>query len=378
MLLSKTEADPMEPFKNEFSFKNACRIADRIHLAHPAFPMATFRKGLEKELEPLELKSRMQVIARRIAENLPSQPPEMFPILVKTLAKDETDQIGLRGFAVWPLTEIVATRGLDSFKASMDALHEMTKCFTAEFAIRPFLRLHRKKTLAHLKKWSKDPDPHVRRLISEGTRPLLPWGERLPEFMTDPGLAMPLLERLHRDESDYVRLSVSNHLNDFSKAHPELVMETLSKWRDAGPDDPLFAKLARHASRTLIKQGHSGALSYHGFGLADDLKLVESTATTAVKLGGHLEYRLRVKNTSLKPMRVLFDYAILHLKANGTQSPKVFKGRTKDLAPGGIWEIQGKHPIKPITTRVYYSGAHGFEPRLNGKAFNPLEFHLEI
>lgn len=365
----------MEPFKNAFSYPNACRIAERVRHVYPAFPMAAFRRGLEKELEPLELKQRMQLIGRRIEAGLPDHPPEMFPILVKTLAENDDDMDGLRGFLVWPLTDIVARRGLDFFEEAMAALHGMTRVFTGEFAIRPFLRKHRERTLRHLKKWAKDPDEHVRRLVSEGTRPLLPWGERLPELMADPGLAMPLLEILHRDKSDYVRLSVSNHLNDFSKSHPEMVLETLAKWRDAGPVDAKFTKLARHACRTLIKQGHPQALAYHGFGAAESLEIVGFSLTTPlVKIGGHLEYRLKVKNTSPTPLHVLYDYAILHRKANGSLTPKVFKGRTKKLAAGEIWEITGRHSMKPVTTRVYHSGVHQIEPRLNGKAFGPLDF----
>lgn len=367
----------MEPFKNAFSFPNACRIAERIRHVHPGFSMATFRRGLEKEIEPLELKQRMQLIGHRIEAGLP-EAPELFSILTRALPQNEDDAEGLRGFLVWPLTDIVARRGLDHFDEAMAALREMTRVFTGEFAIRPFLREHQQRTLRHMKKWAKDPDEHVRRLVSEGTRPLLPWGERLPALMADPGLAMPLLEILHRDKSDYVRLSVSNHLNDFSKSHPELVLETLAKWRDAREPDARFAKLARHACRTLIKQGHPQALAYHGYGSADDLEIVDfSISNPSVKIGGYLEYRLVVRNISPNPLRALYDYAILHRKANGGLTPKVFKGRVKELAAGEIWEISGRHSMKPVTTRVYYTGLHRIEPRLNGKAFPPLDFDLQ-
>lgn len=369
----------MEPFKNAFSYQNATVIAERIRAVHPDFSMSAFRKGLEKELEPLELKDRMRLLGRRIEAGLPAHPPEMFPILVKALAKDEDDRDGLRGFRVWPLTDIVARRGLDFFDESMAALREMTRCFTAEFAIRPFLREHRQRTLRQLKRWCKDPDEHVRRLVSEGMRPLLPWGERLPELMADPGQALPLLESLHRDKSDYVRLSVSNHLNDFSKEHPGLVLEFLEKWRGISPAHPGFEKLSRHACRTLLKQGHPGALAFHGYGTATDLEVVAfSTESPVVKLGGHLDYRLVVKNTSRAPLRVLFDYAILHRKANGSLSPKVFKGRKRDLAAGEIWEIEARHPMRPVTTRVYHAGLHQLEPRLNGRVFPTIDFQLKL
>lgn len=369
----------MEPFKNAFGYKNACLIADRLLHAHPDFPLKDFCRGLEKALEPLELKDRMRLLADRIEAGLPSHPPELFPILVKTLAANEADKQGLRGFLVWPLTEIVARRGLGHFDESMAALREMTRCFTAEFAIRPFLREHQKRTLQQLRKWCSDPDPDVRRLVSEGSRPLLPWGERLPGLMADPTLTLPLLDSLHRDESDYVRLSVSNHLNDFSKVHPELVVETLAKWRERSPSNPRLEKLARHACRTLVKQGHAGALGLHGFGSAKALKLDECVLPDpSVKLGGELSYRIIVRNTSREKLRVLFDYAILHRKANGTLTPKVFKGRIRDLAPGESWEIDGRHSFKFVTTRVYHAGQHAFEPRLNGKVFPAVGFLLEI
>ncbi len=367
----------MEPFKNEFSYPKARRIAEALKHAHPAFSLPRFSKGLEAELVLLELKQRVHLIADRIEAGLPAHPPEMFSILVKALATHEADTRGIRGFPVWPLTEIVARRGLEHFPESMAALAEMTNRFTAEFAIRPFLRQHPERMLQQLHAWCKHPDEHVRRLVSEGSRPLLPWGGNLPQLLEPPHPTLGLLEKLHRDSSDYVRLSVSNHLNDFSKQHPTLVIETLARWMRENPDDSRLGKLARHACRTLLKAGHPGALRLHGYGSAKSLELAVSTlAPHSVKLGGHLGYRLVVRNNSRRAIKVMFDYAILHLKANGTLSPKVFKGRTRKLEPGEQWEITGRHSLKPVTTRVYHAGRHGFEPRLNGRAFPSMEFLL--
>jgi 3-methyladenine DNA glycosylase AlkC len=368
----------MEPFKNEYSYQNACRIAARLVSVHPDFPLTAFRRGLEKALEPLELKQRMHLLAERLEACLPAHPPELFRILVKTLATGEADRDGLRGFLVWPLTEIVARRGLAHFEEAMDSFREMTRCFTAEFAIRPFLREHSERTLKQLHVWCGDPDAHVRRLVSEGSRPLLPWGGNLPQLLEPPHPTLELLEKLRDDPSDYVRLSVSNHLNDFSKHHPDLVIETLTRWRKANPGDARLEKIARHACRTLLKSGHAGALGLHGYGSGKSLDLEKSGLTkNSVKPGGQLEYRLLIRNTSRRSIKVMFDYAILHRKANGTLSPKVFKGRTRELAAGGRWEIEGRHSFKPVTTRVYHAGGHGFEPRLNGRVFPALDFTLE-
>jgi 3-methyladenine DNA glycosylase AlkC len=371
----------MEPFKNEFSHHKARRIAECLKRAHPAFSVPRFCKGLEQALEQLELKQRMSLIADRIEAGLPDDPRVMFPVLTSALASDRSDKSyssGLSGFLVWPLTEIVARRGLAHFDEAMSALCEMTRRFTAEFAIRPFLRHHPARTLAQLHSWCAHPDEHVRRLVSEGSRPLLPWGGNLTELLQPPYPTLPLLEKLHRDPSDYVRLSVSNHLNDFSKHHPQLVITTLERWRRAAPDDVRLDKLTRHACRTLLKAGHPAAMKLLGYASAAALELAAfELCKPSVKLGGHLDYRLVIRNTSHKSLRVMFDYAIHHRKANGSLSPKVFKGRIRALSPGEVWEISGRHPIKPVTTRVYHSGIHGFEPRLNGRSFPMEEFTLK-
>lgn len=365
----------MEPFKNEFSHQKARRIAECLKHAHPDFSIPRFCKGLEQALEPLELKQRMSLIADRIEAGLPEDPRLMFPVLTASLGADAS---GLSGFLVWPLTEIIARRGLTHFDEAMAALREMTRRFTAEFAIRPFLRHHPERTLAQLHAWCAHPDEHVRRLVSEGSRPLLPWGGNLTELLQPPHPTLSLLEKLHRDPSDYVRLSVSNHLNDFSKHHPPLVIATLDRWRRDAPDDARLDKLARHACRTLLKAGHPEAMKLLGYGSAASLELAAfELGKPSVRLGGHLDYRLVIRNTSRKSLRVMFDYAIHHRKANGSLSPKVFKGRIKELAPGESWEIQGRHAIRSVTTRVYHPGLHGFEPRLNGRTFPMLEFTLK-
>ncbi len=367
----------MEPFKNAFSAEKAKYIAAALKRAHPAFPTARFQKGLETALEPLELKDRMILLAGRVEQCLPEDPRVMFPILTATL--EASDKPGLRGFLVWPLTEIVARRGLGHFKESMAALEAMTKVFTGEFAIRPFLKSHPEKTLKQLHAWCAHPNEHVRRLVSEGSRPLLPWGGKLMGLLEAPHPTLDLLEKLRLDPSDYVRLSVSNHLNDFSKHHPELVISTLKRWLAENPDDPRLAKIARHSCRTLLKAGHPGAMGLLGFGSATAL-VVEtfSLSDIKVRLGGSIGYRIVIRNSSRKPLKAMFDYAIHHRKSNGGLSPKVFKGRVKELAPGERWEITGKHPVKPVTTRVYYSGIHSFEPKLNGKAHPAAEFLLDL
>lgn len=74
-----------------------------------------------------------------------------------------------------------------------------------------------------MRDWIRDPDHHVRRLVSEGTRLRLPWAMQLPGLIQDPTPMLPLLEALRDDKEEYVRSSVANHLNDIAKDHPDLV-----------------------------------------------------------------------------------------------------------------------------------------------------------
>ncbi|MGD9418245.1 MAG: DNA alkylation repair protein [Verrucomicrobiota bacterium JB025] len=366
----------MEPFKNAFDYRNALRIGRAIKAAHPDFSLPAFRRGLEDALGTRELKDRMRLLADRIEAGLPGDPRVLFPILTRALG-DETS--GLGGFAVWPLTEIVARRGLDHHHAAMDALESMTCRFTAEFAIRSFIRAKPEPTFRQLHHWCGHPSEHVRRLVTEGSRPLLPWGGRLPELLAPPFPTIDLLEHLHRDPSDYVRLSVSNHLNDFSKSHPGLVLETLARWLDQSPGDPAQQKLARHACRTLFKQGHPGALKLHGYGSPDSLETSAiQLETPSVKLGGKLPWQLSIRNRSQQPVLVMCDYAIHFMKANGALKPKVFKGRTRELAPGETWHVSGAHPFRPVTTRVHYPGTHRIEPLVNGRAHPAADFQLVL
>jgi 3-methyladenine DNA glycosylase AlkC len=74
----------------------------------------------------------------------------------------------------------------------------------------------------------------VRRLVSEATRPRLPWAAQLRRLMADPTPNIELLEGLVDDPSDYVRRSVGNHLNDISKDHPALAVDLARRWAPRG------------------------------------------------------------------------------------------------------------------------------------------------
>lgn len=142
----------------------------------------------------------------------------------------------------------------------MNALYALTARFTSEFAIRIFLIQHQDRTLSQIMEWTSDPNPHVRRLCSEGTRPRLPWGKRVPSLITSPRLTIPILEALKNDPSLYVRRSVANHLGDIAKDHPDTAFGVCERWlrEEASPD---LRWVIRHAVRYPAKKGIASALT---------------------------------------------------------------------------------------------------------------------
>ena len=191
----------------------------------------------------------------------------------------------------------------------------MTKLFSSEFGIRYLLIKHQSQSLEILKSWLNDPCRHVRRLISEGTRPLLPWAMQLVELKQTPDLVLPLLKRLRDDESEYVRRSVANHLNDISKNHPDWVAEVIADWFQVS--SPNRQKLLKHAARTLIKQGHPATLSVFGFGDTSKLDVSLVLDKQKMKLGETICLRLTINNRSEQINQLLIDYVVYHKKANG-------------------------------------------------------------
>ncbi|MCR2747435.1 DNA alkylation repair protein [Limnobacter parvus] len=244
-------------------------LAQNILYAHKAFPADEFCKHALSNLEPLELMQRAQHIANSLRQFLPANYTQAVSILIESFTPAEADvgSLGVAGFFYLPHSVFIADYGLDPsynhgedpFNVSTQALRELTMRFTAEFAIRPFLIHQPERTLAQVGKWLSDPNPHVRRLCSEGTRPKLPWGKRIQSFVVNPQPTLPILEHLKDDNELYVRRSVANHLGDIAKDHPELVFSICERWLQAGASTDL-KWLIRHAVRYHAKKGNARAL----------------------------------------------------------------------------------------------------------------------
>lgn len=243
-------------------------LAHNISLVYPTFDGKAFQRTALNGLKPLSILRRGHHLARALREHLPKRYGNAIHILIQSLTPPQTamEDLGLAVFFYLPHVSFVATYGLDPahndghdpFEISMLAQYELTKRFSAEFSIRPFLIQSPERTLAKLTEWTKDSDPHVRRLCSEGTRPRLPWATRIPAFIKDPRPVLPILEVLKDDADLYVRRSVANHLGDIAKDHPRLAFELCERWLEGATKERKW--LLRHAVRHPAKKGVKAAL----------------------------------------------------------------------------------------------------------------------
>jgi 3-methyladenine DNA glycosylase AlkC len=327
--------------------------------------------------QELSLMQRLRAAAQALNSMLPQA--KGADAVLATLRSDRQ----LSGWVSLVCCEYIAHHQHLSLKQGLLYLQEMTGFFSAEFAIRHFIIKQPEATLAILATWLKHKNYHVRRLVSEGTRPRLPWGTRLGIFIKQPELVMPLLVALRDDEEEYVRRSVANHLNDIAKDHPRLIIETAQQWLAEESLSLLNnvqrkqrVKLIRHACRTLLKQGQPNVMVLFGYQPADDVHCRLASDQLCVSFSGNFEFEMLLEKRTDVDNLLMVDYVVYFQKANGKQAPKVFKWLDRGFTHKTIDKIAGKHSFKKISTRKYYPGIHRLEVMVNGTKKAQIEFEL--
>ena len=366
-----------EPLKNQFGEEIPEKIAGMILAVYPAFDSAAFVRDSLDGYESLSLTERGWKIAHALRQYLPDDYEVAVEILVASLGPklERTEGNGMAPFLYSPHVFFVAKYGLDHFEASMLAQYELTQRFTAEFSIRLFLEKYPKPTLARLEMWATDPSVHVRRLVSEGTRPRLPWASRLRGFMEDPKPVIELLELLKNDPELYVRRSVANNLNDIGKDHPNLLVDTTRRWmKDATPER---SWLVRHALRSAVKRGDPGALAVLGYKKDVNVAIRKvSIEPKQVAIGGSVAITFEIANQNAIKQRALVDLQVHFIKAHGKGNPKVFKLKAVELAPQEFVPMQKKISVANMTTRKHYPGIHKVDVLVNGSVKQLGAFEL--
>ncbi|HEX5372418.1 MAG TPA: DNA alkylation repair protein [Aquabacterium sp.] len=379
-----------EPFKNLINPSVVEAVAHHLRRVDQGFDAPRFKALALAGLERLEFKARAQHLAAALLATLPEDVDTCATWLErslkavpaprrehdpdKELGSLGTDDTGVGGWALWAYGEVMAQRGLPHPERALQALHAITQRFTAEFAIRPFLVAHPEVVLRTLHTWQHDPSAHVRRLVSEGSRPRLPWGLRLQALVTDPSPTLPLLDTLQHDPSEYVRRSVANHLNDIGKDHPDVLVDWVQRHRDSASTE--HQRLLRHASRHLIKQGHGPMLQAWGVGTPFVGDVTLTLSAPEVRIGHSLELCVTLQSRSPQAQDLEVDVRTHFRKADGQLKPKTFKGRRLSLAPGEQARWVQTLSFKPVSTRPLYIGRQGVDVQVNGQTSQLLHLSL--
>jgi len=363
-----------EPLKNSFGPDVPVLIANMIAPVYPEFDRERFISLAVDGLEGLELTPRARQVADALAATLPEDRHDAMAIITASLGpEDEAVELtGMEPFRYLPFVFFVAQHGLDHFDSAMTVQYELTKRFTAEFSVRAYLDRYPERTLEQLHVWATDDNVHVRRLVSEGTRPRLPWAPRLRRFQDDPLPVIELLEILKDDEDEYVRRSVANNLNDISKDHPGLAVAAADRWWSEDPDT---RRLVRHGLRTLVKAGDPDALAILGFSSDSPVRLqAVNIEPTTVHVGGSVRITADLENPESSQGEALVDFIVHFVKANGASNPKVFKGGERSVPAGGSARVSKLVSVAQHSTRTHYPGVHTVDIQINGTIHPGGEF----
>ncbi|MEQ6119625.1 DNA alkylation repair protein [Reichenbachiella sp. MALMAid0571] len=356
-----------KPLKNYFDSDFVSRLADELVGVYPLFDSVGFHKAvINKDWEDRELKGRMRHISVSLGVFLPEY--EVAVELLKIIAPK------FNGFTAMVFSDFVEVHGLDAPDISLDALEHFTRYSSAEFAIRPFIIEYEEQAMKRMLVWSKDENHHIRRLSSEGCRPRLPWAMALPKYKKDPSPVLPILENLKNDESEYVRRSVANNINDLTKDNPDIALEIARSWFGNSTKTDWILK---HGMRTLLKKGDQEALRIFGFNEKVNAKVSDlNLSEVEVKIGEELQFDFKITNLDLKKSSLKVGYMVGYVKASDKVSEKIFHVSELTFEPKQTVSFNKKLSFKDLTTRKHYPGGHYLFIAINGKEMARVHFEV--
>ncbi len=357
-----------EPLKNLYNQSFIVNLAHQIAKNYADFDSDSFIKLVfDKHWEQKELKQRMRHISESMHQTLPLSYKDQVNILMQTAPN-------FGGFTAMFFPDFIEVYGLHDLKTSVKALEFFTQFSSSEFAVRPFIIKYPNEMLKQHLVWSKHKNHHVRRLASEGIRPRLPWAMALPMYKSNPTPILGILNNLMTDESEYVRRSVANCINDISKDNPNTVIELINQWKDHSDETNWILK---HASRGLLKKGNATVLKAFGLNNEHKVNLINlDIDKTKLAIGDSFNFNFSVALQEKQATNIRLEYQIYYMKANGKQLPKIFQIGTYQLKPNEPFEIKKKHSFANLTTRKHYAGKHFIAITANGNEIGRLEFEL--
>lgn len=351
-----------------FTRESINNLAETLKKYYPQFDTTKFIELIfDDNFDSLELKQRMRHTTECMQKTLPKNYKETLGILKKAIPH-------IKGFEAMSFPDYVEMYGMENWDLSLPVLGYLTKYPSSEFAIRPFLDKDPKKVMSYMLKWADDKDKKVRRFASEGCRPRLPWTIALPKFKRDPSPILPILEKLKNDESESVRRSVANNLNDISKDNPDIVLDICEKWIGKTENTD---RIVKHACRTMLKAGNKRAMILFGYGDPSNIQVENfKFEKEKINIGDHLFYSFELNINEKENKKVRLEYAVYFMKANGKLSKKVFKITENNYKPGKHL-FKRKHCFADMSTRKHYPGEHQVSIIVNGVEKEKMSFLLQ-
>lgn len=226
-------------------------LALKIALVYEEFPSQDFIRVVDERTTGKTYTERIAIIAEVLHENLPPSYEKSVEILMQILGPENSNETGMFTFWYWlmPVAKFVELYGTDHRDLSFEAIEEITKRNTGEYAIRPYIRKYPEVALGQMEAWARSDNFHLRRLASEGLRPKLPWSPKLDTFNDHPQPVFDVLELLKEDEIMFVKKSVANHLTDWLKVNHEAVRPLIAEWKQS--DNVHTQWIIKHATRKL-------------------------------------------------------------------------------------------------------------------------------
>lgn len=350
-----------------FNPKKIKQLSHEIATVYKKFDRLTFEKKVLIGFSKLELKQRIERIADCLEIFLPKDIEAAITIIRKSLPepcdpnKKDND---FGDFIYEPFNLFIARHTCNQkyLKLGLSALENTTQRFSAEYALRFYMRNFEEETLVVVHNWTKHKHYHVRRLASEGIRPALPWAGKIK---ADPKKIIAVLDKLYFDNCRFVTRSVANNLNDISKLDIQLVLKTLKRWQKEAKQDPAELNyMIRHALRTQIKLGNTEVLKFLGYNSEVSWKLKAIQYSKTVKIGENFNFSFELELA--KKSNYIIDYIIHFNSKNGRTSAKTFKLKKFKTADSEVFFATKKHAFKPMTTRKLYPGKHALEVQING------------
>lgn len=354
------------------------RISREVHSVCPAFAAEAFTQDVMADLPRLELKDRIARVSRALHTYLPVTGPEALEVLLRSLpptpeAAGVTNDFGLHIYS--PHSDYAARycRSAEHLDHALTALKRLTCYFTAEVAVRHFLKDFPDETMKAVEAWARDDDHRVRRLASESTRPRLPWAPRIPLPID---AALPVLDQIYADSSKYVIRSVANHLHDIAFDKPGIVLTILQRWKDAGhATNRNFTFIAREALRSRLKQGWPPAYAFLGY--ASDAPIDVSPLSlerTQLIEGDTLAFSATLTARASAAVHVM--YVISSTTQRGASRERVYFLARTTVEPDQALPLAKRHVLRSTATINLKPGPHTIALQVNGRRFPAVPFHV--